>query len=44
MNRVLRSLLLLLICLLLCFTPVLAAGTVTEQDAPVAEDLFLNAY
>ena len=44
MNRVVRSFLLCLICLLLCFTPVLAAGTVTEQDAPVAEDLWLNAY
>ena len=44
MNRSARSLVLLL-CFLICMcTPALAAGTVHENDAPVAEDVSANAW
>ena len=44
MNRALRSILLCILYIFFCAAPAMAAGTVTEQDAPVAEDLWLNAY
>ena len=44
MNRAARSLLLCVIFILCCFTPALAAGTLVESDAPVAEDISVNAY
>lgn len=44
MNRSVRSLLLLL-CYLICLcTPALAAGTIHEDDAPVADDVSANAW
>lgn len=44
MNRAIRSLILCAIFVLCCFTPTLAAGTLVEQDAPVAEDISVRAY